>query len=700
MRLLCFAFVIVGLSTNIYAQSVNNLPKLNQLGFYINSDKLAVAPASEFGSFYIKDAESGAIVYQGELEDAGYYQLSDEHVEIADFSSFKRQGKFILGIDGGGESFPFEIKNKLYDELSSALIKALYYNRVSTELEPEYAGIWARPAGQPDDNVIIHGSAASPGRLAGSSISSPGGWYDAGDFNKYVVPISSSIHHILFAYESFPEFYSNRELNIPESGDEVPDILDETLYALRWLLTMQDPFDGGVYNKLTYANFQATVMPNVPTAPRYVVQKGTAATLDFAAVMAQSARVYEPFYPDFADSALAAAEYAYSWAQANPNMSYNQSEMNANYDPDVNTGAYGDSDFSDEWFWASSELYITTQNEDFYPANGWQNTQNSGWSNVRALGLFSLIRHRVSLTSSGLADTLDMKNELFEAFEPYVSDGENSAYRSPFGIAASQFNWGSNGGAGNLGMGILMAYELTNDPKYYHAAIDIMDYLLGRNAVAYSYVTGFGEQSPMHIHHRQSEADGILEPIPGWVAGGANPNNQSQDCGTNAYNSTLPALSYLDSYCSYSTNEITTYWNSPFIYMTAAIESFTEDGISDLESPLKFIAPEKDLFYDSGMVLPISWEATGISSVDLFYKIYSDETFIEIGTGLDASLSEYAGFVIPDLPGDSLLLKIQDSSNPEEFAYSSIVHIRPPKSVEDIEVSTVLNLGFIPGILV
>src|SRR3569832_2234685 len=95
---------------------------------------------------------------------------------------------------------------------------------------------------------------------------------------------------LLSAYEDFPAYFNDLVTHIPESRDKVPDLLNEVLYNLRWMFTMQDGYDGGVYHKCTNAAFDGMVMPGVTKAPRYVVLKGTAATLDFAAVMAQSSR--------------------------------------------------------------------------------------------------------------------------------------------------------------------------------------------------------------------------------------------------------------------------------------------------------------------------------------------------------------------------------------------------------------------------
>src|SRR5690606_6455881 len=102
--------------------------------------------------------------------------------------------------------------------------------------------------------------------------------------------------------------------------------------------------------------------PHQGTAPRYVVQKGTGAALNFAAVMATASRVmadYEQAFPGKSAQMLSAAEAAWQWAQANPQIPYQQPS-------DIHTGGYGDGNFADEFAWAAAELYITTGNDSYY----------------------------------------------------------------------------------------------------------------------------------------------------------------------------------------------------------------------------------------------------------------------------------------------------------------------------------------------
>ena len=578
MKLL-YSFITCLLLASTVVLAQDDTPKVNQLGYYTNGPKIVITPETSATKFNVKNVETGEIVYSANLGEAKINEPSGEEVKIADFSGYKVPGSYVIEVEGGETSFEFEISDESIGDVTDAVLKAYYYMRASTPLEEEYAGQWARPAGHPDTSVMIHPSAANENRPEGTIISTPKGWYDAGDYNKYVVNSGISTYTLLFSYEQFPEFFRNQNLNIPESNNTIPDILDEALWNLRWLLTMQDPIDGGVYHKTTTANFEDALMPEDATNQRYVVMKNTPATLDFAAMMAQAARVYKPFLPEFADSALVAARYAWEWAEKNPTVLYRQFQMNNQFDPDVVTGAYGDWNVSDEKFWAGSELFITTGEKSYYDETGWKEEEVNipGWNNVRALGLYSLIHHQDKLTDISDSDKEEMKTVLLEMIDEEVTASETAAYHSPFGYANNHFFWGSNGHAGNMGMAILQAYEITGDEKYYDAALHIADYLLGVNPTGFSYITGYGDKPVMNIHHRPSQADDLRDPVPGLVSGGPNPNNMNQDCGKDQYPSNLPALAFLDDWCSYSTNEITINWNAPVVYLFSGLETLRKD---------------------------------------------------------------------------------------------------------------------------
>ncbi|MGN6436223.1 MAG: glycoside hydrolase family 9 protein [Agriterribacter sp.] len=546
--------------------------QLNQVGYYPTSVKYVAVtnPASE-DSFYIVNIQNNKLVFGGRLSETQQSQFSGTRTRIADFSPLISDGEYKL-LTGNMQSASFKISSHVFDELSKAAVKGYYYQRVSMPLEEKYAGKWSRSAGHKDDSVLIHPSAADKKRPAGMVIASPGGWYDAGDYNKYIVNSGITMGTLLAAYEDFPEYYRSLSLNIPESGNDVPDILDEILYNLRWMLTMQDPNDGGVYNKCTNAKFDSAVMPGVTKAPRYVVQKGTAATLDFAAVMAQAARVYSKFptqLPGLGDSCLKAALYAWQWCIANPATAYNQAEMNKQFSPAVTTGPYGDKYFEDEWFWAAVELTVTTGNPlhiqsiqvstDIHP-------NIPSWSKVNMLGVYTALRNEPVFSGTKL-ETTKLKNDLV-AFADQLIAGGNAAFKTVMGQSQRDFIWGSNSVALNQGMLLLKTYRLTKSPKYLSGAVSNLDYILGRNATGYCFVTGFGKKSPMHIHHRPSQADGIAAPVPGLLAAGPNPGRQDK-C---YYPFTETETSYSDNDCSYASNEIAINWNAPLVYVVGALE--------------------------------------------------------------------------------------------------------------------------------
>ncbi|MBY0426465.1 MAG: glycoside hydrolase family 9 protein, partial [Cytophagales bacterium] len=264
------------------------------------------------------------------------------------------------------------------------------------------------------------------------------------------------------------------------------------------------------------------------------------------------------------------AKAAYDWGVANPSIPFTNPPAQEGYHAVV-TGEYGDGYLEDEYEWASSELYISTQKDEYYfrsfKANNKYETPE--WPSVRTLGLLSLIKNRKNLTKIGWKDTTAMKKKLLDLANKYTDYHQNSAYRIPMGAGGkSDFVWGSNAVAANQGMILLNAYMLTKKRSYYHAALAQLDYLLGRNPTNYCYVTGFGSKRVMHPHHRPSESDGIKEPVPGWLAGGPQNSNDGDKC----YNDPNPASAYVDEMPCYTKNEVAINWNAPFVFLSAGIE--------------------------------------------------------------------------------------------------------------------------------
>ncbi len=557
---------------NLQANISDNI-RLNQLGFYPNAPKIAVITSGR-GKFIIQ-TEKNELVYSGELKESITPGLNNKRTFIADFTSLNKSGNYTLTVEGLGRSVPFEIAPSVHRNLAAASVKAFYYQRASIALTEQYAGKWHRAMGHPDDKIMIHPSGATQKRAVGSMISASKGWYDAGDYNKYIVNSGVTMGTMLSLCEDFPDYVKKLNTNIPESKNAVPDVLDELVWNLRWMLAMQDPDDGGVYNKLTNANFDGMVMPDVPRTPRYVVQKGTAATLDFAAVTAQASRLlkaYKKDLPGLSDSCIIASKKAWDWARKNPNMAYVQNSMNAKFEPKIVTGGYGDSNFADEFFWAGSELYITTGDISYYNAvlaHPDERMSLPSWNNVKLLGYYSLLRNEKRFKTSIPEDIALIREQLMTMTDEMIAGVDDRAYRTVMGKTPRDFVWGSNSVAGNQGVALIQTYLINADRKYLDYALANLDYLLGRNATGYSYVTGFGYKTPMNPHHRPSAADGIAEPIPGLLAGGPNPGMQDGV----ALPSSVPDEAYIDDVESYAANEIAINWNAPLVYLSNALEA-------------------------------------------------------------------------------------------------------------------------------
>ncbi|WP_368563293.1 glycoside hydrolase family 9 protein [Pseudoxanthomonas sp. UTMC 1351] len=546
--------------------------QLNQIGYLPAAHKLAAVPtdADAEARFVVEDAATGEPAFAGELGAAATWPPSNQRVRIADFSALETPGRYRLRIRGLPPSDEFVVGDDAYAALAAASLKAFYFNRASMALEPRYAGRFARAAGHPDNRVRVHASAASEARPEGTLLSAPKGWYDAGDYNKYIVNSGISTWTLLAAWEAFPQVFAAQDLGIPEGGDGAADLLHEAWWNLAWMLDMQDSADGGVYHKLTTLQFAGMVMPADARAPRYVVQKSTAAALNFAAVMAQASRVYAPFdaqFPGASQRMLLAARAAWAWAQSYPQAFYRQPA-------DVATGTYGDDRLDDEFAWAATELYIATGEDAFHDAFAKRRVKAgvASWSSVGGLAWISLAAHRERLTPR--ASRAEIEREVESAAAALLRQWQGSAYR--LAMREEDFVWGSNAMALNQAMLLVEAYRLNGKRDYLDAAQSQLDYVLGRNPLARSYITGFGARPPMHVHHRVSEADGIVDPVPGWLAGGPNPRQQdAKDCSGHPYPSKMPALSYIDAVCSYASNEVAINWNAPLVYVAAALQALT-----------------------------------------------------------------------------------------------------------------------------
>lgn len=535
----------------------------NQEGYFSKGVKKFVVTDTKSDEFIIQDMDRKQ-VFQGRLEPQGVWDKSGENVSIGDFTEFSTEGTFKIVLEDGTESYPFEIGNNIFDELKAATLKCFYLHRVSMPIKENYAGIYHRPLGHEDTGLAFH---PSSGKTSGS-LDSPGGWYDAGDYGKYIVNAGITVGLMLAAYEKYPGAYPDGSLNIPESGNGVPDILDELRYEIDWMRTMQDE-DGGVFTKTTTLSFCGMVMPHEAPRDRLVIGKSTAAALNLAGTCAMAARIFAPFDSKYADDCLQTAVQAWQWAVKNPEVYYDRN-------PDgVFTGAYSDTHLDEEFFWAAAELFISTGADEYFEniqfklgnitfrlEENWRNYQDN-------IGYYSLL---------GKASPLDegQKQTVANGLIRLADELAEKHTSIPYQIPVDHFVWGSNSDILDAAIIFSQAYEWTGERKYLDFTIETFDYIMGKNATGYSFITGFGSKRPMFIHHRPSVADGIEEPYPGFVAGGPNFRLQDKQSLAQAgltYQSELPAKAYIDAVPSYASNEIAINWNAPCVYILAFFDA-------------------------------------------------------------------------------------------------------------------------------
>ena len=576
--------------------------RINQVGFYPHQEKtLTLEEENRSERITILNAD-GVQVWEGEAVREAVSPWSGKKRRIFDFSQITAPGKYM--VLAGKESHEFVISENAYDHLAAAALTAFYHQRSGMDLDTAIAGKWARKGGHPDTLVYIHASAADSIRKEGSVISSPKGWYDAGDYNKYVVNSGYSMGLMAQAFLMFPEQYDWSKKEDTDYWDYIrktvsiyKPLYNELDYNAEWLYTMQDPADGGVYHKLSTPSFEGFITPLECSKPRYVVQKSVTAALDFAGAMCSFAHIHGLSLSDHDINTRIykirydKAEAAYAWAKANPDAFYFQHKINEAYDPDITTGAYGDHDASDEFFWAASELYCATQKTEYLEdvkAFMPEKFSLMSWGYVAPLGIFQWIQYEKRLLAEkhlwgdlpfrfGINEEeqkiIDRCKELLlEYCNKSLEEAEGSCYNSAYGNKPEDFRWGCASSFCDQAICFLYAYEITGDRKYADNAFRNVNYVLGQNATGYCYVTGFGTKSPMYPHSRLCHSDGIVEPIPGLLVGGPNPGQQDI-AGVGRYHSDFPDESYEDVMPSYASNEIAINWNASLVAVTAWLAS-------------------------------------------------------------------------------------------------------------------------------
>jgi len=491
---------------------------INQIGYRPKDRKIAVINGKG-GVFNLVD-EKDIIIFSGEATGGEFDELSGDSVFYGDFTSVEVPGTYYISMQEYGRSFYFEIKEKVYKDIKNAMLKGMYYQRCGMELEEKYAGPWKHCACHITDGKVYENQE--------KVLNGDGGWHDAGDYGKYTVPGAYAVAYLLLAFDFFPKAFKE-EINIPESGNGIPDILNESRFELEWLFRMQEQETGGVYSKLTSKIFPDNlakdskgVMPEDDLLELYFFPVSSTATADFAAVMALAARVYIDFDKEFSNKCLQVAEKAWEWLTNNKELICHRNPKG------VVTGEYWDDSDRDDRYWAAAELYRTTLKREYheYLIDSYKTDnikEGMWWRQVGGLGNIAYLFTQKDKVNEFIYK--EMKNSLLNTANHLVGMSRKDGYK--LSLDKSSYIWGSNLLVMNTAFYLIIANRIKTDELYIEATQAQMDYLLGCNAMNQCYVTGFGSKPIKSPHHRPSVADGVDEPVPGLVSGG--PNTGLQD---------------------------------------------------------------------------------------------------------------------------------------------------------------------------
>lgn len=569
--------------------------RLNQVGLLPDGVKIAVLPNSSPNplTWELSDT-NGRIVGSGRTQVFGSDAFSAEHVHRIDFSEARSEGSGYRLKIGSSASRPFTISGRTYDRLPHDALAFFYHQRSGTPIEARFVGgPWARPAGHPREVVTcVSGTDAYGNKWPGCaySLDVTGGWYDAGDHGKYVVNGGISLWTLLNLYEVHPTLFGDGSERIPEAGNGVSDLLDEARWEMEFMLRMQVPdgsrqrlpvgakrlakglsfkdvdTSGMAHHKISDEKWTSLPMrPEADPERRVLFPPSTAATLNLAATAAQCARIWQRIDPAFSARCLVSAERAWAAAKRNP-------EVYAVADFGGGSGAYGDSELSDEVYWAAAELLETTQKEEYRraiqasPHFRTAIREGAGWASVATLGTITLATGRSGI---GAADRERLRREIVSAAGLFISDVRRTGYAVPM---ASNWTWGSTSNLLDRAMLLALAYDWTGERKYRDAVVDSVDFILGRNPLDRSFVSGYGARPMQNPHHRfwaHSLDPKLPPPPPGALSGGPNHQSMADDVAARMKGKCAPQTCWADDIHAYSLNEVAINWNAPLVWVSA-----------------------------------------------------------------------------------------------------------------------------------
>ena len=535
---------------------------VDQIGYRTSGKKLIVVAGNAAIPADLKidlrDAKSGEVVWA--LKDkpdalkifnAGKKDNdSGDFIAHLDLSSFTKPGRYFVCVDSGSpqRSCAFNIADDVYHDSGIAAWKAFYYQRADCDKPEKFAGVWNHGPNHLGPNQAAEAHIYKWGGNqhfdpVGKEVADPtpydvrGGWWDAGDFNKYTGNTVRCHNDLLLAVQLLGDAAKDSQLNIPESGNKIPDVLDEVRYGTEFLMRMADK-DGAAFGK---AHELGTSPPEADKTPVQLTQTSSDSTMARCAALAYAAVVWKESKCDDAFAAKCQAEALKAWTLL---ASKPHPWRGGGEEPNIK----GKGGFRD-WFFMNYDQMRTLAAAAFFNLTGDETYHKifkdnaAKWKNF-APGdegdIYPIIWLYGHTKGSDAALAEQLKKLIVGAAETTVSwSGEKRGYCS----GVKGYWWGSNSLVGRTAVPCVMAAEWTTDAdakkKYLAAAEEYIHYLQGRNAIGKCFLSNmkaFGaEDSIMVMFHSWvgkdndkfsakyvGEGEGKLGPFPGMVVGGVN----------------------------------------------------------------------------------------------------------------------------------------------------------------------------------
>jgi len=487
------------------------------------ADHFTVAPVLE-----LRRVADGTVAYRGPAtpyNGGKTDRISGDRGWWFDFSAVQKAGDYyVFDSQAGVRSHVVRIGPGVYGDVLRAAVRVFYYQREATA----HVAPWAEPPWQDGPSFLQDREARAVWAKQDASTARDlsGGWMDAGDTNKYPPFLSETIHALLYAWRANPAVFTD-DFNIPESGNGLPDLLDEVKWELDWLAKMQDA-DGGVFIKMGTVEYAGGSPPSTDLHKRYYGPKCSGATIVSAGAFAQAARVFRQFAPWQAYSAELGerAERAWSWYATHP-RSYDcdsgeikAGSANLNADEQDRAEAI-----------ASMQLWALTGKPVYHAAFKKQvgttrQLADEVWSPYEMCAAEALLEYRTLPGADPAVSerihralTQSMKSGLF-----MPQNGEGELYRA--WMPDTCYHWGSNRTRACEGVVAAAAvdYDLAGERSaaLRQRALNMLHVFHGVNPLDVVYLTNMGrlgaESSVMHLYHEWFH--GV--PPPGYLVGGPN----------------------------------------------------------------------------------------------------------------------------------------------------------------------------------